>query len=109
MPGESEMKLEDITYPRMSVKGSPLWFIRAKIQSEYPWSKKDASKIATDYKSKGYIVIIKGVKHSNGTAWVVYIRKRSKPMTEEERKNRNDMISSKNEESVRRHRKEMGF
>lgn len=103
------MKLEDITYPRMSVKGSPLWFIRAKTQSDYPWSKKDASIIATNYKSRGYLTIIKGVKYSNGTAWVVYIRKKSKPMTEEERKNREEMINLKNEESVRRHRKEMGF
>jgi len=103
------MKLEDITYPRMSIKGSPLWFIRAKIQSESPWSKRDASVIANDYKSRGYIVVIKGVKHSNGTAWVVYIRKKSKPLTEEERRNRDDIINSRNEESVRKHRKEMGF
>ena len=103
------MKLEDITYPRMSVKGSPLWFMRAKIQADFPWSKKSASIIATDYKSRGYLAIIKGVRHSNGTAWIVYIRKRSKPMTEEERKNRDEMINLKNEESMRRHRKEMGF
>lgn len=103
------MKLEDITYPRMFIKGSPLCFIRAQIQSESPWSKKDASAIATDYESRGYIAIVKGVKHSSGTAWVVYIRKKSKPMTEEERENRDRMISTRNEESARRHRKEMGF
>lgn len=103
------MKLEDITYPRMSIHGSPLWYIRAKMQADSPWSKKDASTIAADYKSRGYLAIVKGARHSNGTAWVVYIRKKSKPLTEEERKNRDDMISLKNEESVRRHRKEMGF
>ncbi|MFA5715548.1 MAG: hypothetical protein WC998_07400 [Candidatus Paceibacterota bacterium] len=103
------MKLGDFTFPRMSVTGSPLWFIRAKIQSESPWSKKDAFLIVKDYESRGYLAIVKGVRHSNGTAWVVYIRKKSKPMTEEERENRNEMISRRNEESVRRHKREMGF
>ena len=72
------MKLEDFTYPRVGVTGSPLWFIRAKIQAESPWSKKDASSIVKDYESRGYLAIVKGVRHSSGTAWVVYIRKNSK-------------------------------
>jgi len=103
------MKLENISYPYEFVKNSPLRFVRAKKQSEKPWTKKHASLIATEYESKGYITIIKGARHENGTAWVVYIRKRSKPMTPEERKSYNEMSNRKNEELARWHRKEMGF
>ena len=103
------MKLDDFSYPRVSLSNSPLWFIRAKKQVDAPWTKKDASSIVKDYESRGYLAIVKGVRHSSGMAWVVYIRKKSKPMTEEERKYRDEMVSARNEESARRHRKEMGF
>ena len=103
------MKLDDFSYPRMSLANSPLWLIRAKKQADAPWTKKDATAIAKDYESRGYIVRIKGAKHSSGTAYVVYIRKKSHPLTTEERQFAERMVSARNEESARRHRKEMGF
>jgi len=103
------MKLDDFSYPRMSLANSPLWLTRAKKQAGAPWTKKDAAIIAKDYESRGYVVRIKGVRHSSGTAHVIYIRKKSHPLTTEERQFAERMISARNEESARRHRKDMGF